>query len=213
MGKKGIEERIQEEAHFLVERLKNTHGMIRTLCLLRHHISAIRHWGVQGCFTKFMTQGVGVWLLFLLPASLGKIISQRYCDSMEDKSRRERLGKHLLTYCAWGTRQEGAKGMAWQQSQGFDGIQPWRQCWMLSGNQVCSSSPCLLQLCVNRSWRSRWPENSFADIWGWVHLNTRQYIPVLMGLSNGNSYISCFWGQGITLPTWLQPVNVFSGNI
>lgn len=36
MGKKGIEERIQEEAHFLLERLKNTHGMIRTLCLLRH---------------------------------------------------------------------------------------------------------------------------------------------------------------------------------
>ncbi|NWU74630.1 CP2H1 protein, partial [Onychorhynchus coronatus] len=41
MGKKGIEDRIQEEAHFLVERLKSTHGRIRTLCLLVHAVSNI----------------------------------------------------------------------------------------------------------------------------------------------------------------------------
>lgn len=36
MGKKSIEERIQEEAHFLVERIRNTHGRTWSLCLLLH---------------------------------------------------------------------------------------------------------------------------------------------------------------------------------
>ena len=36
MGKKSIEERIQEEASFLVERIRNTHGRTWTLCLLEH---------------------------------------------------------------------------------------------------------------------------------------------------------------------------------
>lgn len=36
MGKKSIEERIQEEAHFLVERIRNTNGRIWVSCLLGH---------------------------------------------------------------------------------------------------------------------------------------------------------------------------------
>uniref|UniRef100_A0A8C6ZP54 unspecific monooxygenase n=1 Tax=Nothoprocta perdicaria TaxID=30464 RepID=A0A8C6ZP54_NOTPE len=41
MGKKGIEQQIQEEAHFLVERLRNTHGKTRAFNYLIHAVSNI----------------------------------------------------------------------------------------------------------------------------------------------------------------------------